>query len=199
MPALKINHVFLVPWILLSIHPAALFQQQVLVIVVLTAVGLTGMLTGNRVAASSASASLLALIIWGKVAGDLYGLAAPDSALLLLQFMLVVLLIEASSTELAFDDTYRRLQDQKDEISAEARMLVIEWAKNQLLSIGRLTTAAFLLSLGLLVLGGLVSVSINQLAFSGTLVMAVVVALLILLTYRREPEEGKRRPVRSGL
>jgi hypothetical protein len=165
-----------------------------LIIAVLTVLGLTGMLTGNLAAASITSASLLALIIWGKVASDLYRLAGPDSAILLLQFMLVILLMEASGTALRFDATYKQLQGRNDEISAEARTRVTEWARAQLLSLGRLTTAAFLLSLGLLVLGSIVSVSINQLAFSGSLVLAAVVALLILLIYRREPEEQKLLP-----
>lgn len=189
MDLLKINHVFLVPWILFSIPSAALFQQQVFLIAILAVVGLAGMLTGNPAAATSVSVSLLGLLVWGKVASDLYGIPGPDSAFFLLQFMVVVLLMEASNTKLTLDAAYKQLQGRNDEISAEARKRMIEWAKAQLLSLGKLTTAAFLLSLGLLVLGGFLSVSINQLAFSGALVLVAVVALLILLTYRREPEE----------
>jgi len=48
------------------------------------------------------------------------------------------------------------------------------------------------LSLGLLILGSLVSISFNQIAFSGVLVLAAVVAIFILLTYRREPELRRR-------
>lgn len=131
------------------------------------------------------------MIVWGKVASDLYGYAGPDSAVLLLQFMLVIFLMEASNTELIVDAEYKRLQNRNDEFSDEARRHLLGWAKTQLLSLGKLTAVAFLLSLGLLVLGGFVSVSINQLAFSGALVLVAVVALLILLTYRREP--GDRR------
>jgi len=197
MPLVKINHVFVVPWILLTIPPAALLDQQLVIIAILTAVGLAGMLTRTPSAATVASASLLVLIIWGKVASDLYGLAGPDSALLLLQFMLVIFLIEASSTELKLDAAKKLLQGQKDEISEEARTRVAEWAKIQLSSLGKLTAAAFLLSLGLLVLGSFVTVSINQIAFSGALVLAAVVALLILLTYRREPEQQKKRQLQG--
>jgi hypothetical protein len=191
LPLLRFNYVLLVPWIILSIPTAALFQQQLLLIAILTPVGLAAMLTGTPAAATSVSASLLGLIIWGKVASDLYGLAGPDSALFLLQFMMVILLMEASNTELTLDVAYKRLEGSNDEISKEARTRMFEWAKTQLFSLGKLTSAAFLLSLGLIVLGGLVSVSINQFAFSGALVLIAVVALLILLTYRREPEERK--------
>jgi hypothetical protein len=194
MPVLKINHVLLVPWIVLSLPSAALFQLQLFIIPVLAIAGLAGMLTGNPTVASSASSSLLALIIWGKIAGDLYGLAGLDSALLLLQFMLVILLMEASKTVLTLDNTYRRLQGGNDDLSVRARVRATEWARAQLLSLGKLITAAFGLSLGLLVVGDLVSVSVNQLAFSAILVLAAVMALLILLTYRREPEESGRPP-----
>jgi hypothetical protein len=44
------------------------------------------------------------------------------------------------------------------------------------------------LSLGLLVLGGFSSISINQLAFSAALVLVAVGVLLFLLTNRREPD-----------
>jgi hypothetical protein len=71
-------------------------------------------------------------------------------------------------------------------------MRVTKWERVQLLSLGKLTLASFGLSLGLLILGSLVSVSVNQIAFSGILVLAAVVAIFILLTFRREPEEPRR-------
>jgi hypothetical protein len=191
----------LVPWIILTIPTAALFQLHVLLIAVLSIVGLAGMLTETPGAATSVSAALLGLIVWGKIASDLYGLASPDSALLLLQFMLVIFLMEASNTELTLEAARKRLQGRSDEFSEEARTRLFEWARAQLLSLGKLTAFAFLLSLGLLVLGGFFSVSINQLAFSGALVLVAVVALFILLTYRREPEDrratGQTRPSSS--
>jgi hypothetical protein len=189
LPVLRINHAFLVPLILFSIPSAALFQQQILLVAIITIVGLGGMLTTTPGAATAASVSLLALIVWGKVASDLYGLPGPDSALLLLQFMLVILLMEASKAELVMDSNFKRLKGRDDALSERARMQVVEWTKSQLVNLGKLTTAAFFLSLVLLVLGSLASVSINQIAFTGGLVIAAVVALLILLVYRREPEE----------
>jgi hypothetical protein len=158
---------------------------------VVVIVGLVGMLLRNRYAILLASASLLLLIVWGKIAGDIYGLPGPDSALLLFQFMLVIFLTEASTTTLTFVSTIKQLEGKNDDISISARRQVMEWARGQLFSLGKLTIAAFGLSLGLLILGSLVSVSTNQIAFSGVLVLAAVVAIFILLTYRREPEEQR--------
>jgi hypothetical protein len=192
MPLLKTNYIFLAPWIVLSLPPSALGQQSILVMAVVAIVGLAGTWLGNRTAVFLASASLLLLIVWGKIASDIYGLPGPDSALLLFQFMLVIFLMEASTTALTFDSAIKELKGRNDEISASARIRVMGWARVQLISLGKLTIAAFGLSLGLLIFGSLVSVSVNQLAFSGVLVLAAVVAIFILLTYRREPEERKR-------
>jgi hypothetical protein len=151
-------------------------------------------LIGNRTAIFAASGSLLLLIVWGKVAGDIYGLPGPDSALFLFQFMIVIFLVEASTSVLIFDSAIKRLEGKNDDLSAQARVQVMKWEKVQLSSLGRLTLASFGLSLGLLILGSLVSVSVNQIAFSGVLVLAAVVAIFVLLTYRREPEQARRSP-----
>jgi hypothetical protein len=189
IPLMKVNHVFLVPWIILGLPPGVLFQQQILIVAILIFLGLGGMLTRNRAAASFASACLLGLIVWGKIAGDLYRLPSLDSGLLLLEFMIVIFLMEASNTAILFDRTFRRLRAKNDDISAEHREGLTIWAGGQFLNLGKLIAAASSLSLGLLVVGDLVSVSFNQIAFSGILVLAAVVALLVLLTYGREPEE----------
>jgi hypothetical protein len=146
----------------------------------------------SKTAVLLASAGLSLLIVWGKIASDVYGLPGPDSALLLLQFMLVISLMEASTTALTFDYCMKQLEDKNDEVSELQRKRVMEWVRVQLLSLGKLTIAASGLSLGLIVLGSLVSVSVNLLAFSGILALASVVAIFILLTYRREPEEARR-------
>lgn len=132
------------------------------------------------------------LIVWAKIASDVYALPGPDSALLLLQFMLVISLMEASTTALTFDDCMKQLEHKNDDVSELQRKRVMEWVRVQLLSLGKLTIAASGLSLALIVLGSLVSVSVNLLAFSGILALASVVAIFILLTYRREPEEARR-------
>jgi hypothetical protein len=150
------------------------------------------MLLRNRNAVWLASVSLLLLIVWGKVASDLYRLPGPDSAVLLLQFMLVIFFMEASNTALTFDSTIKQLEGKDDDLSALARMRMVKWERVQLLNLGKLTIASFGLTLGLLIIGSLVSVSVDQIAFSGILVLAALVAIFILLTYRREPEERRR-------
>ncbi len=190
---MRVNHVFLVPLIVLGLPPVVLFGQMVLIILILVTVGLAGMLTRNSVAASLTSVSLLGLIVWGRVASDLWGLAGVDTGLLLLEFMVVILLMEASNTVISFDSIYKLLSAKDDETSIASRGRLTEWLTAQLYSLGKLIVTAFALSLGLLVVGDLVSVSVNQLAFSGALVLVAVVALLVLLTYRREPEDRKGR------
>jgi len=150
------------------------------------------MLLRNKTAVLAASGSLLVLIVWGKVAADLYGLLGPDSAVLLLQFMLVIFLMEASTTALTVDSAIKPLEGKNDALSESARMRAMRWERVQLFNLGKLTAASFVLSLGLLILGSLVSISFNQIAFSGVLVLAAVVAIFVLLTYRREPEERRR-------
>jgi hypothetical protein len=150
------------------------------------------MLLGNRTAISIASGSMMLLIVWGKIAGDIYGIPGPDSALLLLQFMAVIFLMEASNAILTVDSNIKELEGRNDELSGLARMQAMKWETVQLISLGKLTLASFGLSLGLLVLGSFVGVSINQIAFSGILVIAAVVAIFVLLTYRREPEQPRR-------
>src|SRR5207247_5016068 len=80
-------------------------------------------------------------------------------------------------------------------LSESARMRAMRWERVQLFNLGKLTAASFVLSLGLLILGSLVSISFNQIAFSGVLVLAAVVAIFVLLTYRREPELRRRTAV----
>jgi len=189
---LRINYVFLAPWIVLSLPPSALGQQSILVTAAVAIVGVVGMSLGNRAAIYAASGSLLLLIVWGKVAGDLYGFPGPDSAVLLLQFMLVIFLMEASITVLTLDSAIKPLEGKNDALSESARMRAMRWERVQLFNLGKLTAASFVLSLGLLILGSLVSISFNQIAFSGVLVLAAVVAIFVLLTYRREPEERRR-------
>jgi hypothetical protein len=150
------------------------------------------MLLGNRTAISTASGGMMLLIVWGKIAGDIYGLPGPDSALLLLQFMTVIFLMEASNAILTVDSNMKELESRNDELSELVRMQAMKWEKVQLISLGKLTLASFGLSLGLLVLGSFLEVSINQIAFSGILVIAAVVAIFVLLTYRREPEQPRR-------
>jgi hypothetical protein len=188
IPLLRINYLFLVPWIILSIPQAVIYGQSILLTASITILGVAGMALRSRTATSLASVSLLFAMIWAKIAGDLFRLPAPDTALLLLQFMLVILLMEASNTALTFVTSMRQTRRMSDEFSSTIGARVTRWARSQLIGLGKLTLGAFTLSLGLVVFGSIVSVSVNQLAFTGILVLASVIAILFLLTHKREPE-----------
>ena len=164
----------------------------------LVAAGLAGTMTRNVAAASLASASLLGLLVWGRAASDLWRLGRIDTALLLLEFFAVILFMEASNTAIQFDLINRKLQGKDDDLTIVSRMRLIGWARSQFYSFGRLITGAFVLTLSLLVLGDILSVSINQVVFSAILVLVAVAALVVLVTYGREPEDLDRSRSESG-
>ena len=157
------------------------------------------MITRNAAAASFTSVTLLGLIVWGRVASHLGSLGGFDSALLLLEFFLIILFMEASNTAILFDKTNGQLKGKNDHISYESRARLIGWARNQLVGLGKVMVASFLLSLSLLVVGDLVSVSVNQIVVSATLVVVAVVALLVLVTYGREPKIREKAREQSGV
>jgi hypothetical protein len=132
------------------------------------------------------------LIVWGKVAIDLFSLPETDSALLLLQFMIVILLMEASNATISFDEAYRQVRGKRDDISERYKSELMVWVREHLKNIGTLIMLATGLSLILLVVGDQVSISTDQIALSGILVLVAVAALLILLVYGREPEQVER-------
>ena len=117
----------------------------------------------------------------------MFGLGAPDTAVFILQFMGVLFFMEASNVALTFDSISRALKSKQDDFTVVARSQVSRWAQFQLIELGKLTVAAIGLSLGLLVLGSVLSVSFSQLGFTAFLVLASVVVVLFLLTHRREP------------
>lgn len=195
---MRVNYVFLIPLIILSLPSSALLGQGILITIVLVAAGLAGTMTRNASVASLTSAALLGLLVWGRVATDLWGLGHFDTALLLLEFFAVILLMEASNAAIQFDLINRKLRGKEDDLTILARMRLIGWAKGQFLSLGKLIIGAFALTLGLLVVGDIVSVSINQVVFSATLVLVAVAALLILVTYGREPEDLERPRAKSA-
>src|SRR5207244_11512873 len=166
--------VFFALSITLNLPPSALGQQSILVMAVIAIAGSVGMLVGNRTAVLAASGGLLLLNVWGKIAADIYGLPEPDSALLLFQFMLVIFLMEASTTALILDSSLKQLDGKNDDLSSLARVRLMEWARVQLFSLAKLTIAAFGLSLGLLILGSTVTRSFTELGFRGDLALAAV-------------------------
>ena len=194
---MRVNYVFLVPLVVLSLPSGAVLGQELLITFVLVAAGLAGTMTRNATVASLVSAALLGLLVWGRVASDLWGLGRFDTALLLLEFFAVISLTEASNTAIQFDLINRKLHGKDDDLTVLSRMRLMGWAKSQFFSIGKLITGAFALTLSLLVVGDIVSVSINQVVFSAILVLVAVAALLVLVTYGREPEDPERPRAKS--
>jgi hypothetical protein len=162
---------------------------------VIVVVGVGGMITRNRTAARTASLSLIGLVVWSKTASDIYKLPGPDTAVLLLQFLTTVFLMEASTITITFREEFSLLSKMNDKVSEAAQAQLSGWVVGQVAHLGELTIGAFLLSLGLLVLGGLIGITVDQLAITGIMVLAAIVAILILLTYRREPESPRTQPV----
>jgi hypothetical protein len=160
---------------------------------IISGVGLLGMLGKKEVFARGASLSLVGLIIGGKVVGDVLGSVAPDTAVLLVQFGAVIFFMEASRVVLSFDGESRELAGKYDELSRGLMRRLVDWTRGQLVGQARIMLVALALSLVLLVIGGFTSISINQLGFSAALVLVVVGVLLFLVTNRREPERQRSR------
>jgi len=189
----RLHYLLLAPWIVLSIPLEVLFGLGILIVFAIAIVGLLGMFSKRQKLASFASLALLATIIAGKVGTDLARLAAPDTLVLLVQFVAVIFFVEASRAVLSFDKESDELGEKEDEVSEAVRRRLDVWVGGQLSRQMRLIMGALGLSLLLLVLGGFASISLNEPVVSALLVMLVVVGLLFLITQRREPET---RPVR---
>jgi len=185
----KLQYLFLSPLILLAVPSAALFGLQIPAVAIVLFVGSLGMLRRNEVLARSASLGLLAAVIGGKVGLDIIGGVAPDTAVLLLEFVVVIFFMEAGRVVISLEQANRELAGKQDELSLSLVGRLASWAQGQFVSQARIVIGASALSLGLLVLGGFSSISINQLAFSAALVLVAVGALLFLLTSRQEPDQ----------
>jgi hypothetical protein len=178
----------LVPWIVLAIPSQVLLGLGILLVLVIMSVGLYGMLARKQSFTTPASVALLVVLLAGKVGTDLARAPAPDTAVLLVQFVSVIFFMEASRVVLSFDKESSELAGRTDDGARAVIERLEKWVRGQLVGQARLSIGALGLSLVLLVLGGFTSVSINQLAFSAILVLAVVGALLFLITQKREPE-----------
>ena len=190
---MRLHYLLLAPWIVLSIPLEVLFGLGILIVFAIAIVGLLGMFSKRQKLASFASLALLATIIAGKVGTDLARVAAPDTLVLLVQFVAVISFVEASRVVLSFDKESDELGEKEDEVSEAVRRRLDVWVGGQLSRQMRLIMGALGLSLLLLVLGGFASISLNEPVVSALLVMLVVVGLLFLITQRREPDT---RPVR---
>jgi hypothetical protein len=177
-----------VPWIVLSVPFQVFLGFGILIVLLIVAVGEVGMFAKTRRLTTAASLALLVVLLAGKVGIDLAHASAPDTAVLLVQFVLVIFLFEASRVVLSFDKESSELSSRTDEESRDVLNRLEKWVSGQLAWLARFSIGALGLSLVLLVLGGLTSFSIDQVAFSAVLVLLVVGALVFLITQRREPE-----------
>jgi hypothetical protein len=184
----RVHYLILAPWIVLGVPSQVFLGLGLPIILVIVAVGLSGMLARQQVLTTLASAGLLVLLVAGKVGTDLAKAPAPDTAVLLLQFVAVIFFMEASRVVMSYDVERSELAGRTDDMSQAARGRLEKWVTGQLNRQARLIGGALGLSLVLLVMGGFTSVSINQLSFSAVLVLLVVGALLFLIIQRREPE-----------
>ncbi len=184
----RLNHLVLAPWIVLTVPSQMVLGLGVMIVLIVGAIGLAGIFARKQPLTTLASVTLLVLLVAGKVGTDLIGTSAPDTAVLLLQFIAIIFFMEASRVVLLFDNETRELGGRTDEVSQAIRKRLERWVTGQLETQARLVMGALGLSLVLLILGGFTSVSINQLAFSAILVLIIVGVLLFLITQRREPE-----------
>jgi hypothetical protein len=189
----RFHYLILAPLIILGV-PSQIFQGLGFpILLIIIALGLSGMLARKQVLMTLASVGLLALLVAGKVGTDLAKAPAPDTAVLLLEFIAIIFFMEASRVVLSYDKEKSKLTGRSDDMSQAARGRLGRWVIGQLSRQARLVVGALGLSLILLVLGGFTSVSIDQLSFSAILVLLVVGALLFLITQRREPETRTTR------
>jgi len=189
----RLHYLVLAPWVIIGIPSLVSSGLHVPTMLIVSAVGLLGMLGKEEIFARGASVSLAGLIIGGKVVGDVLGSAAPDTAVLLVQFVAVIFFMEASRVVLSFDGESRELAGKYDELSMGLMRKLVEWTQGQLVGQARIMLVVLGLSLVLLLVGGFTSISINQLGFSAGLVLVVVGVLLFLVTNRREPEQRRSK------
>lgn len=188
MLIVRVHCLFLAPWIVFAVPSRVFLGLGILIVLGVVVVGLAGTFGRRQRLSILSSAMLLASLVAGKVGTDLTSAPNPDTAILLLQFVAILFLMEASRVVVSFDTEATELVGKTDDMSQGIRERLGVWVKGQLGRQARLMIGALGLSLVLLVLGGFTSVSVNQLAFSAILVLIVVGALVFLITQRREPE-----------
>jgi hypothetical protein len=185
----RLQHVFLAPLVLLAIPPAALLQQPALFVLVVALVGLAGTVSGRRYLATCGSLGLLILLVWGKASESILKTGGEDTAVLLIEFTMILFFMEASSTVLIFNKAFEGLREKDDEISQRQKGWLVSWLKGLLSRQGKVSLAAAALSIALLPLAGFTSISNSQLVVTATILFLAVMVLFFLLIYRREPGE----------
>ena len=184
----KLHYLVLAPWIIFTLPSLVLLGLQIPAMLVVSGVGLLGMFGRKESIARAASLSLVGLVIGGKVGEDVLEAAAPDTAVLLVQFVAAIFFLEACRVIISFENENGELAGKNDEISTGLMTKLVEWTQGQLVGQARIIIVSLALSLVLLLVGGFANISFNQLGFSAALVLVVVGVLLFLVTNRREPE-----------
>ena len=184
---MRFHLLFLAPWIVLSVPSKVFLGLGTLLVLLVVGFGLAGMIARMTTMATLASVALLGVLLAGRVGTDLDRLPSQDTAVLLIQFMSIVFFVEAVRAVSSYDSETRMLGGRTDESTQLVRIRLQRWIRGQLTQQARLAVGALGLSLFLLVLGGLTSVSINQVTFSAILVLIIVGVLLFIITQRREP------------
>src|SRR5438128_9960501 len=93
---IKFHHLGLAPWILFSVPSAAVVGLQVPFAGITAVLGVVGMILRRRWLVVGSSLSLLGFRILGKVTSDLTPLDPVETASLLLVWVAILVLMEAS-------------------------------------------------------------------------------------------------------
>lgn len=183
----RLQHLFLSPLVVLAVPGLLLLGQNFFVLVAVASVGLAGMLMNKQTLATASSLSLLGLLILGKAAGGVLKATPPDTAVLVVEFALIVFLLEASLVVSTFNREFSRLKAKEDELSSTLRTHLHGWLRGQLTGQAKLGLATLAISIGLLPVAGFTSIPSNQIIISSTLALLAIVVLVFLVTHRREP------------
>src|SRR5713101_8639572 len=128
----KFHYLFLAPLILSTIPPPALIGLNVPVTIILSLSGLAGNILGKRRLSILTSVSLLFLLVWGRLAVDLFKVRTPDTAVFLGEFGMVIFLMEINLVVLTFDESSREFRKRDDELSRTLETRLVAWLRNQL-------------------------------------------------------------------
>ncbi len=120
---------------------------------------------------------------------DLLKVRPPDTAVFLGEFGMVIFLMEINLVMLTFDESSREFRKRDDELSRTLETRLAAWLRNQLSLQTKIAVGSIGLSLVLLPIAGLTSISTGELPLTGALLLLAIVALLFLVTYRRDPDK----------
>jgi len=186
--AVKFHFLFIAPLVLFSIPSIGLLGLNIPLLILITVSGMAGNLLTRKRFATLTSIALLCLLVWGRVADDLFNVKPPDTAIFLVEFGMVLFLMEANQVLLTFETLHRAHRGKSDDLSSALEDRLWIWLRSQFSRQGKIAFGSLGISLALLPLAGFTSISTEQLPLTGALLLIAVIALLFLVTYRREPE-----------